>query len=1031
MSSLRLVPVGFVRFSGYRKRIRTVRLLFLSILLAQTMATAAPPSGTHGLPFVRSYAPDDIGYGARSAHLGFDRFGRIAVIHDGVYVVLNDTTWINLAANDSQSGIRMSNVAAGPDGRMYYGAMASWGAAESLDDGLFHPTPMVPANPPAWVRSASFSEFVATADGLFFVSPNGVAFWDTARHRTHLYEYRRIRSAFRVGNRVYLSAFDHPLAYIDLDLDTIVPLPDMDLDRSPVECAIPIDDRRSILSLMDGRMLVFDGRSLTPWPSRESSGPGPRAAALQQLPGGNIAVAKIGVGLLIYSKTGDLLLKLDAPAYKHITGLACREAGVLWAVTDEAIVKILYDSSLTTFGQSQGLILSWPIVERWKGDYYITSGGRLYRSIPGTQNGQVRFELYPYQPNDGAQAIAACGEHMLLGGSDTVYALEATGRLVPVAAISDLAHLVMLDENRCYVIGRNFSTLFVWQNGKWTEPLPHTRGVKYPTVVRRVGDSVWIEMVGEVARLWCNREGLQFDVVPNSTWTTTPWVNVGAIGSTVVLSAGPGERRFFDEARGTWTEALRWRTLLASSPLWIQRVRDDASGTIWATHNDGLIRFTPNGHGGYDLDASTFDFIDSRFPNLQTTSDGDLWVSASQSLYHVETQTTAPTLAAAKPVLVSLVDARTSAELLTTSAVLARPLHLPFTQNNLVFHFYAGTDHSRRPPAYEYRLAVNEPWTALGGSQLTLRGLHEGTYELQVRLRDRHRSAADLTGFSFEILPPWFRTWPAYILFATAAVTLLLGVIQWAIHRQRRRNLLLERIVHERTRQLEETMSRLQKETQQTATLAERERLANEIHDSVQQGLTGAILQLDTTLKLPAVSEQMRSRLDVVRNMVSYARQEVQHAVWDMESPLLEGTELGDALRNLTTFADTGGTQVEVTVSGPALRLDRATSHHLLRIAQEATTNAFRHANARRIAIHLAYRADAVALEIADDGQGFSPDEVLREKVGHLGLRGIRARVKKLRGQLAIDSQPQKGTAIRVTVPVPVANDSHDHHENN
>jgi signal transduction histidine kinase len=214
-------------------------------------------------------------------------------------------------------------------------------------------------------------------------------------------------------------------------------------------------------------------------------------------------------------------------------------------------------------------------------------------------------------------------------------------------------------------------------------------------------------------------------------------------------------------------------------------------------------------------------------------------------------------------------------------------------------------------------------------------------------------------------------------------------------------------------------MARLGEETRNAATLAERDRLANEIHDSVQQGLTGAILQLDTTLKSPAVNGDIRPRLNVVRNMVSYARQEVQHAVWDMESPLLEGSELASALKNLTTFVDSGGTKIDVSVSGEPIPLGRTINHNLLRISQEATTNAIRHAKSQHVTMQLAYASDTVSLTISDDGVGFVPDAVLQDKVGHLGLRGIRNRVKKLRGRLTVESAPNQGTSIRIIVPIP------------
>jgi signal transduction histidine kinase len=270
------------------------------------------------------------------------------------------------------------------------------------------------------------------------------------------------------------------------------------------------------------------------------------------------------------------------------------------------------------------------------------------------------------------------------------------------------------------------------------------------------------------------------------------------------------------------------------------------------------------------------------------------------------------------------------------------------------------------------------------------------------------------------ILPPWHRTWPAYGLYATTLVLGVIGIIRWSGHLTRRRNRVLEQLVHDRTRELESTMQKLKEETSVTATLAERDRLAGEIHDSVQQGLSGAILQLDTTLKQPALAGDLLARLNIVRNMVSYARQEVLHTVWDMDSPLLEGNDLGEALRKLTTFTTSNTLVPGVTVTGDPLPLPRRTTHHLLRIAQEATTNAVRHAQAKRIDIHLDYRPESVALTISDDGVGFQPDDASSNK-GHFGLSGIRGRAKKLDGKLTMRSAPGAGTAIEIVIPMPPA----------
>jgi signal transduction histidine kinase len=996
-----------------------------SLWLAAGLFAEPPGPPIRGLPFTRSYSLEDIGYGPRSARLDFDRFGRVVVIHDDVYAVLNDSVWQNLAARAGPKGTAMSNVVQGPDGRMYYAGRASWGEAEVRADGLLHARPLLPPNPPAWVRSASFTDALVTRDGVYFVSAGGVAFRDVRRGETQLFEYRRIAKAFCVGDQVYVSAFDQPLSRINIAAHAVETLPDIQGMSTVVVVATPLDAGHALVALLDGRILVFDGQHLAPWEPQQRAGIAGSISVLHHLADGHIAIGVTGKGLWLVSKEGEIVLFLDQPQYHRITALANREPGVLWVATEDGIEKVLYSSSLTTFGQQLGLTVGWPIIERWQDKLYIASAGHLYAATTGAPGAPTRFELCPHEPPGGTWALAAWGPRMLAGGPDSIYSVETDGTLRRVAAVRDVAHLIMFDAEHCYAIGRTEIALLEWRDGAWTESAPRARGVTYPSVAHRVGRSVWIEMGGQVGRLWLHDGRPQLDIEPNANWTKRPWVNIGSVHDTVVLSAAAGERRFFDEARGAWSDAPKLRELLDRSPFWLPRMQTDEAGTIWATCEDGLVRFLPRGDD-YDFDTNTFDPINDRYPVLQVLPGNDVWIFASQSLYHVEPRWTAGRRRDLTPVLVSLVDTA-GEELLTTARSPADPIRYPFDRSGLTFRFYSGSDAWRRVPVYEYRQGAREAWTALAGSQLSFRGLHEGSYSVHVRMRDKSGRSGPVTTIDFAVLPPWYRSSLAYLLYASLVALLLVGVTRWSSYLERRRSRQLEEVVRERTRQLETTMAQLGEETRTSATLAERDRMANEIHDSVQQGLTGAILQLESTLTLPAVTGEVRSRLDVVRNMVSYARQEVQHAVWDMESPLLEGTEVGTALRNLTTFVGSVATSVEVDVVGEPFDLDRSTSHHLLRIAQEATTNAIRHSQAQRIAIRLEYESGSVTLEIHDDGIGFQPAEVLQERVGHLGLKGIRTRVKKLRGHLDINSSPNGGTTIRVNVPASVPPESSDH----
>src|SRR3954447_26516338 len=107
----------------------SARFIVLFVLAAMTAApslVATEPGTILGLPFSRFYSFEEIGNASRGARIGFDSLGRLAITHQGSYVVLNDNTWIDLAEKGS-SGPKILQVGAGADGRTYYGAFGAWG----------------------------------------------------------------------------------------------------------------------------------------------------------------------------------------------------------------------------------------------------------------------------------------------------------------------------------------------------------------------------------------------------------------------------------------------------------------------------------------------------------------------------------------------------------------------------------------------------------------------------------------------------------------------------------------------------------------------------------------------------------------------------------------------------------------------------------------------------------------------------------------------------------------------------------------
>jgi signal transduction histidine kinase len=208
---------------------------------------------------------------------------------------------------------------------------------------------------------------------------------------------------------------------------------------------------------------------------------------------------------------------------------------------------------------------------------------------------------------------------------------------------------------------------------------------------------------------------------------------------------------------------------------------------------------------------------------------------------------------------------------------------------------------------------------------------------------------------------------------------------------------------------------------QYRATLAERNRLARELHDTVEQGLAGIKLQLEAVAGSLEDSPQAAQRsLRIAREMLRYSMEEARRSVLDLRSQALEDRDVAGALRDLAARM-TAGTplRAEVRVVGTPRPLDASLEHHLFRIGVEALTNAIKHSRAAsRVDVELRFGREGVDLVVSDDGGGFVAfgSDVPGE---HFGLRGIRERVDKLGGALRLENPAEGGARLAVSVPAP------------
>ncbi|MFF0741777.1 sensor histidine kinase [Streptomyces sp. NPDC004111] len=290
-------------------------------------------------------------------------------------------------------------------------------------------------------------------------------------------------------------------------------------------------------------------------------------------------------------------------------------------------------------------------------------------------------------------------------------------------------------------------------------------------------------------------------------------------------------------------------------------------------------------------------------------------------------------------------------------------------------------------------------------------------------------AAAAIASFVLHGQPTTPGTFIGPLLGGAVAVATVLGYQALYRESERRRELIDE---------LLSTRAELAEAERAAGTLAERERLAREIHDTLAQGLSSIQLLLRAAERgLPAdgpALAHIRQAREAAQDNLAEARRFVRA----LSPPDLEHGSLAAALERLCARPageDPAGRSpaVQFSVSGTPVELPTPYEVALLRIAQSALANTVRHAGADRVEITLSFMETSVALDVVDDGRGFDPRAARRaaataragaaaspeESEGGFGLPAMRARARSLGGTLSVESAPGQGTAVAITLPLP------------
>lgn len=672
--------------------------------------------------------------------------------------------------------------------------------------------------------------------------------------------------------------------------------------------------------------------------------------------------------------------------------------GNLWVGTFGGGLNRLSDGPFTTYATSEGL--SWDsttaVYEDRQGSLWVgTARGGLNRFE------RERFSAFTTRdglPSDSVTSLFEDREGTLWIGTRAGLSLRAGGRIRRLSSVPGLDRRMVraLFQDRA-------GALWIGTDDAGLIRLEGTSVSVHDTGTGLTGNTVFAILEDRHGSLWVGTDaGLnRFKEGALTTYTTKQ-----GLASDIVLSlhedddglwigtGGGGLSRFEGGAFATYdtTDGLYDDTVFS--------VLEDRAGFLWMSCNKGVFRVRKS-----DLQ----DHAAGRVPRLTSisygradgmkssecngrvqpaawrTHDGRLWFSTTKGLVTVNPAALRPHTIPPPVVIEELIVDR--------QPMSDESASLPPGSAHFEFHYTALNFMAPEKVIFKYKLdGVDDDWVEAGHRRVAYyTRIPPGSRRFTVVASNSDGVWSETGAVLPFTIRPYFHQTVWFYAATTLAVLLALGTA----HRFR--------------------MSLLEA---RAAVLEERNRIAQEIHDSLAQGLAGIILQLEAlkreTRRQSAVPD---AYLERASDLARHSLEEARRSVWALRPALLDKADLPQALGMLVEqCAAEASARIELDVRGAPRPLSEQIEVNLFRIAQAAVTNALKHAAPQRVIVELGYDGPRVALRVTDDGRGFDGGPAGLPAALGFGIPNMIRRAKLLGARLAVRSAPGQGTEVSVVV---------------
>jgi len=744
--------------------------------------------------------------------------GRVVVVSQRELAFGDGVRWETFRGEEGEPTI-FGSVAIDTDGTIYAGIESGFGRIELRAGGHWGIAPAVSLPEETGARNATLVSVVTFPDHWYWYGGSGpIVSWRPGLTPQTVGNRAAVLRILSLEGKVFVSDESSGGLYqLTAEGRTEhVGTADMVVSNS-VTCATSFGPGQLLVGTGSAGLKLFDGKTFRPFGQPGLIGRGLRITDLCPVGESYFAAAIDTVGIIFFDREGRMVQVLER-SLDHRLGRVKRllytRTGVLWALMNDGVARVEFPSPISHFEPlvPSGLRYAQPL--RHAGRLWMLADGRAMRGIYDDSDRLERFED-DTPPGRFLFTMTAVDDHLFGSNDEGTYLYEdSEWKLILPGVINARVGVAPSSKDGMYYVARGeYGTIQHSTEGHTARRIPMPDlGDSYGAVIDSAGIG-WVELgTSRVGRIDPHGEMPVLKILGADEGIVTGWVEIYVLDGIARFHAASRLQRF-DDSQQKFVEDQELLARLPQLATAGGRPTTDSLGRLWYTA-DGAAQLIDRTEAGGDRPVPIMP-VGFAPTSYTPEDDGIIWMYATGRLARMDLRMPEPPVSPLRALITSVQFSASNRQVFAPGAALAP---IDYAENSLVIHFAAPANPFAVPVTFEVLLeGAGTQWISTGAvGSAAFNRLKEGNYVFHVRPVVEGTMPGTEAQVQFTVRPPWFRTPLAWASYAVATVGIFAFAIWLSSFLQRRENERLERLVTERTGELQTTNDRLAQQIEET-----------------------------------------------------------------------------------------------------------------------------------------------------------------------------------------------------------------------